>query len=114
MTKPNIILAAVARSQTLFRFLRWLHRFDEHPHHNRFGAGLYQLLWARYCGYDWKHARKMAAIYWFPGSVEEMYAAAHAAAERRAPETAKLFFAAQDAAVEAERRRVEKLERKPQ
>lgn len=47
-----------------FRFVRWLHRFDESPHFNRWGAGLYQLLWTQWCGHDWKFALRMAMIYW--------------------------------------------------
>ena len=47
-----------------FHFLRWLHRFEEWPHFNRFGAGLYQLLWTHYCGYGWSFAWQTACIYW--------------------------------------------------
>jgi hypothetical protein len=48
-----------------FYFIRWLHQFEEHPNYNRFGAGLYQLLWTHWCGHDWKFAWRMASIYWF-------------------------------------------------
>ena len=48
-----------------FRFVRWLHQFEEHPNYNRVGAGLYTLLWVRYCGWSWKEAWLSACIYWF-------------------------------------------------
>jgi hypothetical protein len=48
-----------------FRFVRWLHQFEEWPNYNRFGAGLYTLLWTHYCGYDWKFAWHSACIYWW-------------------------------------------------
>ena len=48
-----------------FRFIRWLHRFEEAPNYNRIGAGLYQFLWTHYCGYDWANAWDCASIYWF-------------------------------------------------
>lgn len=51
-------------SELYFRFIRWLHRFDEPPHYNRIGAGLYALLWTHWCGHDWKFAWSQAWIYW--------------------------------------------------
>ena len=47
-----------------FRFVRWLHQFEEFPRYNKWGAGLYQLLWVRYCGHDWRFAFRMAWGYW--------------------------------------------------
>lgn len=47
------------------RFLKWLHRYDTHPNFNRFGAGLYQLLWIRWCRREWKFAFRIARLYWF-------------------------------------------------
>ena len=49
-----------------FRFVRWLHQFDEQSRYNRFGAGLYQLLWWPMIGYGWKFGFHMALIYWRP------------------------------------------------
>lgn len=49
---------------SLFRFIRWLQRFEQAPNYNRWLAGLYQLLWTHWCGHDWKHAWRMAMIYW--------------------------------------------------
>lgn len=57
-----------------FSFLRWLHRFTEPNHSSRIWyplAGLYECLWARYCGHDWKFARRMGMIYWWPKDPEE-------------------------------------------
>lgn len=48
-----------------FRFVRWLHQFEEYPRFNRLGAGLYVLLWTRMCGHDWRFAWQVASIYWF-------------------------------------------------
>lgn len=52
-------------SNAYFRFLRWLHQFEEFPRYNRMGAGLYQLLWTHWCGYGWQSAWRCASIYWF-------------------------------------------------
>ncbi len=52
------------------RFLRWLHEYSEHlgkprPFGHRFIAGLYELLWGRFCGWGWRDSYDCARIYWF-------------------------------------------------
>jgi hypothetical protein len=47
-----------------FRFVRWLQRYEESPRYNKWLAGLYQLLWTRWCGHDWRFSFRMARIYW--------------------------------------------------
>lgn len=54
-----------------FRFVRWLHQFEEPPRYNRLLAGLYVCLWARWCGHDWRFARRMGLIYWWPKDRKE-------------------------------------------
>lgn len=53
-------------SDIYFHFIRWLHKFEEFPNYNRFGAGFYQLLWTHWCGYGWRSAWRSAFIYWKP------------------------------------------------
>ena len=57
-------------SNPYFAFLRWLHKFDEFPSYNRFGAGLYQLLWTQWCGYGFRLAWRVACVYWFGKSAK--------------------------------------------
>lgn len=55
-----------------FKFLRWLYAVGERPGHAIYPiAGLYQCLWARYCGHDWRFALRMGMIYWWPKDREE-------------------------------------------
>lgn len=56
------------------RFLCWLRSFTEPPRHGRIFyplAGLYECLWARQCGHDWKFAFRMGRIYWWPKDAAE-------------------------------------------